>query len=275
MSKYRHRWTECLFNVANVFHFGFLGQNSQRLQGTLARRHSVLAVPDSGAERNIIDMRYARDKGFNIQTGPRHRNYVQFADGTIQRTVGQVITSWTFASGKRTRLTFEVLEDCCSDVIIGEEVLYRHNVFKKHAWSLVTRLSHSDCYELAPFDFISSWKRSLDEVLEKIKPNWRTTPRRPSLEDPADDASNEPHADAMVLDLEEQSRRTLWNFSYDFGATASAAEREAEAYRRRQNETGSAPEIQIPLVPSIPTSPARRQRTLDMAGRGSVPSSQR
>lgn len=57
MSKHRKRLTECLFSVANVLHFNYIGQASQYLQGTLADQHFVLAVPDSGAERNVMDAR--------------------------------------------------------------------------------------------------------------------------------------------------------------------------------------------------------------------------
>ncbi len=58
MSKYRHRLTECVFQGYNLFHHGYLGNNSQRLKGCLADYHPALAVPDSGAECNVIDQQY-------------------------------------------------------------------------------------------------------------------------------------------------------------------------------------------------------------------------
>ena len=181
MSKYRHRLTECLFPSTDAFHFGFLGETCQRLQGTLADHHPVLAVPDSGAERNVMDLRYAMDKGFDIKSGPKHRNYLQFADRSFEETVGQVFTSWTFESGERIPITFEVLEDCCSDVIIGEEILYSHDSFQKHASSLVTLASHSDAYELAPFDFITSWQRKCNKLIQNITPKKRNGNTLPQI----------------------------------------------------------------------------------------------
>ena len=55
MSKYRRRITECVFSIANAFHLNFLGNDSQYLRGSLADRYTVLALPDTGAEVNVID----------------------------------------------------------------------------------------------------------------------------------------------------------------------------------------------------------------------------
>jgi len=55
LSKYRRRLTECVFSVARIFKFGFLGNKCHRLEGILGDKHEVLAVPDTGAERNVMD----------------------------------------------------------------------------------------------------------------------------------------------------------------------------------------------------------------------------
>jgi hypothetical protein len=55
MSKFRRRLTECVFSVVNMFHLGFLGNNSLQLEGVLADMYDVTATPDTGAERNVID----------------------------------------------------------------------------------------------------------------------------------------------------------------------------------------------------------------------------
>ena len=56
MTKFRHRFTECLFSVGRFFHFGFFGNGQERLRGTLADLYRTNAVPDTGAERNVIDL---------------------------------------------------------------------------------------------------------------------------------------------------------------------------------------------------------------------------
>ena len=55
LSKYGRRLTECVFSVARVFRFGFLGNRCHRLEGVLDGVLPVLAVPDTGAERNVMD----------------------------------------------------------------------------------------------------------------------------------------------------------------------------------------------------------------------------
>ena len=58
LSKYRRRFTECVFSMFNVLRFGFLGDTRQVLEGSLgetqADKHSVLAGLDTGAECNVM-----------------------------------------------------------------------------------------------------------------------------------------------------------------------------------------------------------------------------
>ena len=65
-------------------------------------------------------------------------------------------------------MTFEVLEYCCSDVVIGEDILTENNVFVDHAASIILNpASDDDYYELAPFDFINTWQRCYKRVKDK------------------------------------------------------------------------------------------------------------
>ena len=114
-------------------------------------------------------LRFAKEHGFRIHEGPAHCNILQFADGSYQRTVGQVETYWTFDSGERIPVVFEVLENCCTDVILGESILYDHNVFEEHASSIVTLEAISEIYQLAPFDFVKSWHRSYTSLAEYLR----------------------------------------------------------------------------------------------------------
>ncbi|KAI4243484.1 MAG: hypothetical protein L6R40_003486 [Gallowayella cf. fulva] len=111
----------------------------------------VAAVPDTGAEGNIMD--------------GAHRNLLQFADGTYQETVGQVQTNWTFASSECIPLIFEVLENCCSDVVLGDTILYDYNVFEDHAASILSYESLDSMLQLAPFDFVKNWQRNPSSLL--------------------------------------------------------------------------------------------------------------
>ena len=175
LTEFCHRLTKCLFRVVNnIPHFSFLGETCQRLHGTLADNLLVLAIPDTGADRNVMSLQYALENGLEIQRGPKHCGCLQFADGSCDLTVGQVKTHWTFASGERIPVTFEVLKYCCSDVIIGEDILTEHNVFQKHEASIFqTAAVEDDCFELAPFDFVNSWQKGCEKLM--VKAAWRRT----------------------------------------------------------------------------------------------------
>ena len=234
MSKYRHRLTQCLFGSKSSPTFASLGETYQRLKGTLANACDVLAVPDSGAERNVMSLQYAVDNGFHVETGPNRRNWLQFADGSCEETFGQVETYWTFATGERVPLTFEVLENCYSDVIIGEEILTQHNVFEIHASSLVFLEASPDSHELAPFGFIYAWQRALGRV-------------RGSKSKDGQDQTRDIHAT-------EQRRRDRWNYENEYVAEASAAEREREDERRRLYASRNVVDNHMPVIPSISTA---------------------
>lgn len=246
MTKFRRRLTECIFATTGFYQFGFFGDGCQQLRGSLDKAGTILAVPDSGAERNVMDRKFALNHGFNIQTGQRHRGYLQFADGSYQETAGRVETYWTFETGKRIPVTFEVLEDCCYDVVLGENLLYEHDVFQKHASSLESYEPEEDAFDLAPFDFISSWQRSCGETLAKLK-----------SKKTSDDVTERCLEGGPKKQADERRRREVWNYTYDFGGTASAEENAAENRRRREYDAQSTQQERMPCIPSIPTSHAR------------------
>lgn len=103
-----------------------------------------------------------------LDLGPK--NFFQFSDGSYQETIGQVTAYWTFASGEKTLLTFKVMEDCASEVVIGEDFIFKHYIFADHASSL--RMLEFDCdsYELAPFDFISPMAAEISQHEVKAPP---------------------------------------------------------------------------------------------------------
>lgn len=121
----------------------------------------------SHRDTDIASSSFAVRHGLYIHDGRRHRNLLQFADGTYQKTVGQVKTNWTFESGESVPVTFEVLENCCSDVILGDTILYDHNVFEDHAASISSHQSQHEIHRLAPFDFVKKWQRHVRSLLHR------------------------------------------------------------------------------------------------------------
>ena len=83
--------------------------------------------------------------------------------------MGQVETSWTFDSGQRIPLIFEVLADCLHDVILGEEVLWEHDVFEIYADSIQTLPSGTDSFDLAPFGFVPECVQKISGVIKRSR----------------------------------------------------------------------------------------------------------
>ena len=65
-------------------------------------------------------------------------------------------------------MTFEVLENCSAEVVIGDSILYEYNVFEEEAYSMVDCASENDMYSLAPFDLVKNWQRKLGTVKDRI-----------------------------------------------------------------------------------------------------------
>ncbi|KAI4247647.1 MAG: hypothetical protein L6R42_009560, partial [Xanthoria sp. 1 TBL-2021] len=189
---------------------------------------------------------FAVEHGFYIHKGPSHHNLIQFANGTYQETVGQVKTHWRFESGECVPLTFEVLEDCCSDVILGDTILYDHNVFEDHAASISPYGPHFDIHRLAPFDFVKNWQRNYDSLLHRF--------------------SDRKNRKTHHTDNEEAERQETWNYQYSFGETAPEAEKADEQLRRVMHKPASQSLSSAPseaqsqhprtiFVPSMATAP--------------------
>ena len=56
-SKHLHRLVKCAFNVFDVYHLSFLDGGRQTLFGEVGG-YPVFAIPDTGAERNVMDLEY-------------------------------------------------------------------------------------------------------------------------------------------------------------------------------------------------------------------------
>ena len=56
-TKYKHRLTKCLSSATGVLRINLLDRSCQFLEGTLGDRYQTVAVPDTGAEGNVMDLR--------------------------------------------------------------------------------------------------------------------------------------------------------------------------------------------------------------------------
>lgn len=128
----------------------FCGSPRRCLNGVLLGADSepkwCFALPDSGAEANILSYEFAKRRGWltNLVLRSESERLLLFADGSTARSEGQLHLEWTFCHGWRTalanaehHLTFDVLSGCPVDAILGEDFLIKTDAFMNHAKAFV------------------------------------------------------------------------------------------------------------------------------------------
>lgn len=124
-------------------------------------------------------------------------------------------------------MRFEVLENCAADVVLGEEIIYQHNLFETYASSITEVDECEEPYLLAPFGFLTSWQAKTTNVAQGA-----TAVFRKSTDSSSNTASND--IASTVLDTEREARRRqAWNQQFDFGTIADQDEKQAERNRRK------------------------------------------
>ena len=128
----------------------FCGSPRRYLNGVLHAAESepkrCFALPDSGAEANILSYEFAKRMGWLTDLVPRLESdrLLLFADGSTARSEGQLHLEWTFCYGWRIAflnaehyLTFDVLSGCPVDAILGEDFLDETDAFTNHAEAFI------------------------------------------------------------------------------------------------------------------------------------------
>lgn len=74
-----------------------IGAVTQRLQGVIMG-DAIEALPDSGSEPNLLSLDYVVRRGMRELINTNNIRIVQFADGTVQKTMGSMWLNWAYAS---------------------------------------------------------------------------------------------------------------------------------------------------------------------------------
>lgn len=82
--------------------FGFLGGSRQRLYGKLAGKHNVHAIPDSGADRNVMDLQYAISNNFEITRRPGGQGTSSSRTARVARSTDKSKRNGHFYQGRRS-----------------------------------------------------------------------------------------------------------------------------------------------------------------------------
>ena len=121
------------------------GTPVQCLRGTLDSTE-CLALPDSGAEPNLIAYEFAEAQGWllDMHQGPKSCRLLQFIDGSTASVSGRLKLHWSFLTGwgparssGTSYFVFDVLRGCPFDVVLGCDFLHVTDTFGSHIDSML------------------------------------------------------------------------------------------------------------------------------------------
>ena len=128
MSTNRHRLSR-VPRATRASYVNLLGSTNQRVVGDL-HGEQIHALPDSGAEVNLLSYDYVKRRGWFIDKMAKNGNELQFADGSLSRSMGEVRVPWQFLDDQgfqndksRKDIIFQVLRDLPYDAVLGQEFL--------------------------------------------------------------------------------------------------------------------------------------------------------
>jgi hypothetical protein len=133
-TKFGHRIVNKLRGLSSRHRVCFTGSSQQMLAGW-ANGQSVLALPDTGSDICLMSAQYARERGYRVDTDPRHRQLLEFVDGSTAETLGRVEGfQWEFDKSDIQLHTPEihVLEDLQTDLLLGYDFLMHTDAFSTH-----------------------------------------------------------------------------------------------------------------------------------------------
>ncbi|KZL70609.1 hypothetical protein CI238_01537 [Colletotrichum incanum] len=105
---------------------------------------AVEALPDSGSEPNLLSLDYVVRRGMYDLINTDDIRMVQFADCTVQKTMGSLWANWAYGTSSAADeewaerfVEFHVLRGCAYDAIIGQDVLEDTEAFITHEGSFI------------------------------------------------------------------------------------------------------------------------------------------
>ena len=142
------------------------------------------ALPDSGAEPNLLSYEFAKQKGWLLATfaAPESDFLLQFADGSTETIEGRLRLIWSFKRGWtvaedqipfNTVVVFDVLRDCPFHIVLGQDFLDETEAFTQHMRAFED--VHGD--HIAGLNLIV---RARGNLKEKVKQKLYKTRQQPS-----------------------------------------------------------------------------------------------
>jgi hypothetical protein len=148
-TKFRHRVVKTLRSIPLRHRVCLTGFSQEMLSGW-ANGQSILALPDTGSDICLMSLRYARERGYRVDTDPKHRQMLEFVDGSTAETFGRVEGfQWEFDRSDIHVHSPEihVLEGLQTDLLLGYEFLEDSDAFGTYEELFIDPEPHEDSVE--------------------------------------------------------------------------------------------------------------------------------
>ena len=212
-------------NVLRVMH---ISRPSRRLQCTV-NGNAVYANPDTGADMNLVSPFFAENVGYGQWRRMRENRKVEFADGSTDSITSSFLADFSipgYDTSVQAPTRFYVLGGLTSEVLVGEELLFNLDVFRRHSNSLIDVPEHCQQSRLNIIKWLTKTESKMIEMLKRTPK--ATTTKKDELVDP-NIKSTEFHKDLAEADGQERYRRTQAQARISKLSTQEqAAERDSE-----------------------------------------------
>jgi hypothetical protein len=165
-TKFRHRIVKKLRGMSPRHRVCLTGPAQEMLSGW-ANGQSILALPDTGSDICLMSLRYARERGYRVDTDPKHLQMLEFVDGSTAETSGRVEGfQWEFDRSDIQLHTPEihVLEGLQTDLLLGYEFLEDSDAFGTHEELFIDAEPHDE-----PVDEMFGWLVSTIKLVTNSK----------------------------------------------------------------------------------------------------------
>jgi hypothetical protein len=134
ITKFRQRVVKKLRGLSSSHRVCFTASSQEVLAGW-ANGQSVLTLPDTGSDICLMSLKYAQERGYHVDTDPRHRELLRLVDGSEAETFGRVEGfEWKFDSSDTQVHSPEiyVLENLQTDLLLSYGFLDDSEAFSTH-----------------------------------------------------------------------------------------------------------------------------------------------
>jgi hypothetical protein len=228
----------------------------------------------------VVSRNYAMAHQLDIKTDDSHREWLEFADGSVRRADGIVLNAeWSFGS-RKYRDNFFVLDGIDADIVLSNDFLFQNQIISTHrlfgSWDLGDQ---ADGYDSPRLNLIRKrwFHRSSAPLPQQPAPSHsgmrsilfgpKTYIDRLSIDDDTlawideQEQWRQGYAEDLIHKLSEDDRDAAWAEEY----------RKRAAWEQQQAALMASVQTSIPQNPTQnpqPSTKARRRFRLIFSGKG-------